>query len=412
MSLGGSRPRLHRETLAGPGQLCNPTHCDDGIAGAILIAPDIGGIIGGSGAWGRFPVTSGRRLVVVANRKTVSYLYNCRPPPPVGQQSTEIDCVSGINLFPLLRDGGLCESHFFTVFANSHRSCFRKLLKSNKSENRRNYCMDITKNEAQTRPDRTFGATGERGSEMLKIKTITVGFYLGIAALGMAMVGAASPASAIPITTPAGLSPGDLYRLAFVTSATRDATSAHIADYNKFVTGVANAETTGTLMALGTTWTAIASTPTVDARDNTGTNKFTDGVGVPIYLLDGLTLIASSNADLWDDHLAAPLFFDENGALLPTFVWTGTEGRGKGIPNRELGSNALSTLGDSVDFDVDWIGFGDEPNDRNHNFYALSGILEVASEETVPEPSTWTLLLGGLASIAWFRRRRQSRNRN
>ena len=52
---------------------------------------------------------------------------------------------------------------------------------------------------------------------MLKIKSITLASYLGIAALGLAMVGIVSLAMAVPITTPADLGPGDLYRLGRLT---------------------------------------------------------------------------------------------------------------------------------------------------------------------------------------------------
>src|SRR5262245_19190294 len=105
----------------------------------------------------------------------------------------------------------------------------------------------------------------------------------------------ASSASGIPITAPTGLNPGDLYRLAFVTSTTRSAYSSNIDDYNTFVTNVAN--TVPELASLGTTWKAIGSTATVDARDNTGTNPVPDGVGVPIFLLND-TLLAADNFDL------------------------------------------------------------------------------------------------------------------
>ncbi len=85
-------------------------------------------------------------------------------------------------------------------------------------------------------------------------------------------------ASAVPITVPTDLSPGDKYRLAFVTSTGRDTTSANIVDYNNFVT--AHAAGVPELAALGTTWTAIGSTVAVDARDNTGTNP-TVATGLP-----------------------------------------------------------------------------------------------------------------------------------
>src|SRR5689334_8512547 len=80
----------------------------------------------------------------------------------------------------------------------------------------------------------------------------------------------ASSGSAVPITVPTGLNPGDQYRLAFVTSTSRFADSPNISDYNSFVTNVANS--VPVLSALGAKWTAIGSTPSQSARDNTGTN--------------------------------------------------------------------------------------------------------------------------------------------
>ncbi len=98
------------------------------------------------------------------------------------------------------------------------------------------------------------------------------------------------------ITLPTSLNLGDEYRLAFVTSGTRDATSSDIADYNTFVTNAANA--VPALASLGTTWTAIGSTATVDARDNTNTVPSTvngGSVGVPIFLLNDTKLVDSNN---------------------------------------------------------------------------------------------------------------------
>ena len=149
-----------------------------------------------------------------------------------------------------------------------------------------------------------------------------------LAAFAVASLGLASESLAVPITVPTGLSPGAQYRLAFVTSTTRDATSSNIADYNAFVTATANA--VPELAALGTTWTAIASTSSVYAQDNTSTNP---GItGVPIYLLND-TLLASDNANLWggwgSSPLVNPLRYDENAVLLgDVYVWTGTDADG------------------------------------------------------------------------------------
>jgi hypothetical protein len=89
--------------------------------------------------------------------------------------------------------------------------------------------------------------------------------------LGILDVSGTNPA------TSAAWAVGDQYRLIFITSTTTDATSADIATYNAFVQGVAAAAGLG-----DATWNMVGSTVTVDARDNTGTNPFTDGVGVPI----------------------------------------------------------------------------------------------------------------------------------
>ena len=152
---------------------------------------------------------------------------------------------------------------------------------------------------------------------MKHFKSIATGLWLGIAALGLAAAGVSSTAYAMPITVPTGLNPGDQYRLAFVTSTTRDATSTVIADYNAFVTGVANAVTD--LAALGTTWTAIASTQTVNARDNTSTDPTTDGTGHSIFLLDGDKL-ADDYVDLWDGSIDTSLTVDQFGLAIPLGV--------------------------------------------------------------------------------------------
>ena len=123
--------------------------------------------------------------------------------------------------------------------------------------------------------------------------------------LMLATLGGISNAWAI--TPPIGLNAGDQYRLAFVTSTERDGLSANIADYNAHVTAAASG--VPELLALGTTWRAIASTAVVAARDNTNTNP--DETGVPIYLLNGVQL-ASGNADLWDGTISVPLDVDEH----------------------------------------------------------------------------------------------------
>ena len=82
---------------------------------------------------------------------------------------------------------------------------------------------------------------------------VVVGLYLCAAAIGMTV--AASTAHATMIyTVPTGLNPGDQYRLAFVTSTIRDATSSDIGVYNTHVTNAANSNPD--LLALNADWKA------------------------------------------------------------------------------------------------------------------------------------------------------------
>ena len=86
--------------------------------------------------------------------------------------------------------------------------------------------------------------------------------------IAISVVGITSPAHAAAITLPAGLNPGDPYRIIFVTSTLRDATSSIMADYNTFVTDAAN--TDAHLAALGTQWFLLGSTVEVNALTNAG----------------------------------------------------------------------------------------------------------------------------------------------
>ena len=78
---------------------------------------------------------------------------------------------------------------------------------------------------------------------------------------------------------PDGLSPGDTYHFAFVTSGYTNAASSNIADYNSFVNQQAGLSG-ATTETWGINWYAIGSTETVDARDNAAVNA-------AVYLLNG-----------------------------------------------------------------------------------------------------------------------------
>jgi hypothetical protein len=220
----------------------------------------------------------------------------------------------------------------------------------------------------------------------------------------------ATPVSADPITQPSSLNPGDQYRLAFVTSTTRDATSADIADYNSFVTGVAN--TQPLLVGLGTSWNVIGSTFVpdggTDARTNTATDPTPAGDnGLPIFLLNDTKLVDHYD-DLWDGSIDVPFNIDENGDAVSGSirVWTGTRPDGGTTHpnghNRAFGSGvphtaAVNTTGQG------WITGTNLVANQLHPMYAMSGVL------TVPEPSSFLLISIGAIGLIGFGRRRRKR---
>lgn len=213
---------------------------------------------------------------------------------------------------------------------------------------------------------------------------------------------------AAPITTPVGLNPGDTYRLAFVTSTRRAANSSDIANYNDFVTAAANAS--ALLAALGTSWTAIGSTATGDARDNTGTNPFTDGVGVTIYNLGG-DAIAFGNADLWDPSTGAfgSIFLNEFGSSNGSArtVWTGTNRDGT-ASSATLGAASGRTMTGRVTSlsQFRWVENQTFQNGASFSLYGLSALLTVP--EAIPEPATLALFVAGLAGLGLARLKRRN----
>ena len=202
------------------------------------------------------------------------------------------------------------------------------------------------------------------------------------------------------ITLPTILNPGDNYRLAFVTSGTRDASSSNIADYNTFVTNAANA--VSELASLGTTWTAFGSTMTVGARDNTNTvpSTVTGGsLGVPIFLLNDTKLV-DSNDDLWDGSIDLPFNRSEMDTVVTANTWTGTRSDGS-IALQPLGT-AEPLFGLSGSTGASWISSSPDFSNKSLHFYAVSDTL------VIPEPASCTLLFTALGAVGvMYRGRKQ-----
>ena len=138
---------------------------------------------------------------------------------------------------------------------------------------------------------------------------------------------------------------GDQYRLIFLSSTVTDAMSSDIATYNTFVQSTAAASTAFPELG-GASWFMMGSTLTVDARDNTGTNPTLDA-GVPVFLMDGTSLLATNNSELWRAPSAVAVVFDENGTEVSnpsTRVFTGSFNDGTGVgPGGGGGSNGDGT---------------------------------------------------------------------
>ena len=211
---------------------------------------------------------------------------------------------------------------------------------------------------------------------------------------------------------PAGIGGGDQFRLIFLSSTKRKATSLDIADYNTFIRDNAAGGHTAIrpyadeFNVVGCTATLTdyteGSVPGVDARDNTSTT----GTGVRIYWLNG-NRVANNYADFydgsWDDEANVKNESGSNGLNTnqsANYPWTGcehdgteaydgTDSEGLGEPDLEfvrVGQPNSSGTGHGP------LSNGDYENwDDNRPMYGLSQVFEV-----IQLPSnTGTLTTGG-----------------
>jgi len=224
-------------------------------------------------------------------------------------------------------------------------------------------------------------------------KTMTPG-VLAVALAATMLVGTATADAVLPT----GLASGSEYQVLFVTSGGTTATSTNMLDYNNFVKQ--QAAQSPTLQALGATWTAVASTESVDAMDNCPTYA-----AIPIYNTNGV-LVASGSAQFWNQNLSSPPDYDQFGTNLGAIpVWTGFVGSyylGNTYPSSGLDCPPVNIgLAASTS---EWLNSSVASSVNNFGLYALSSPVTVT-----PEPASLTLLgsaLLGLAGVIYLRRRR------
>jgi hypothetical protein len=198
----------------------------------------------------------------------------------------------------------------------------------------------------------------------------------------------ATPTFTIPDT----LSPGDHYRVVFLTTNTTAATSTSIATYNSFVS--TDAGLNGSLPT--TTWSAIASTATETASNNIACSP--SCASDPIFLVNG-TEVASSTSNLFSGSILTAISLTESGvSLTNNYAWTGSTTGGSNDAGFELGTTEPE-FGYSAASNGSWADLGNfEQNTVSNSLYAISGDLVVPS---VPGPGGLPLFaLGGLLTLA------------
>lgn len=217
----------------------------------------------------------------------------------------------------------------------------------------------------------------------------------------VAVLLAAQPAHADLRLIPAGLNPGDQFRVAFVSSAGHNALSTDIAVYDQFITGLAVAAGIDTYFGTPVTWQVLGSTGAVSAISRLPLTSpgLYDMLGVKV---------ADSGADLWDRSIDSAILATERPLLFEMFsdlVYTGTLQDGSGSDSR-LGGNAGVTTTEigiaSFLFTTfgDWVSVGPVDGSPLRSLYGVSSVLTVPSTTAVPEPASFTLVLVGAAALA------------
>ena len=203
---------------------------------------------------------------------------------------------------------------------------------------------------------------------------------------------------------PSGLSAGSSFRLLFRPDSKRNASSAEIVAYNKFIQRNISSGLSD-IRPYTAHFRVVGSTASVDARDHTATTYTSSDKGVPIYWLKG-GKIADDYEDFYDGSWDAENnWHDEFGRGRPSndleFICTGSgndgtesivsgTSRGLGEPLITVGRLA-SPNGDPLSSGVRIDRF------TPCSYYGLSPVFTVVSpNQPVDIPSDWELIPSGL----------------
>ena len=188
-----------------------------------------------------------------------------------------------------------------------------------------------------------------------------------------------TPESATVPTTwslvPSGLGDGDSFRLIFLSSGFRAASSSDIDVYNTFVQNQA-ANGHEDIQAHSATFRMLGSTEDVDARDNTGTT----GTGVPIYWLGGAK-VADDYGDFydgdWDEEATGRRQNGDSVSIGTDWkIWTGSAHDGTEAMNTSTDPPTSRALGNSGGH---WVMHG-RPNSNTSGHGPIEGATEGRGE--------------------------------
>jgi hypothetical protein len=230
-------------------------------------------------------------------------------------------------------------------------------------------------------------------------------------ALMLAFVGVTPcRADSIIDVVPPGLSPGDQYRLVFLTSGGINGTSSDIGTYNAFVNTFV--DSTPSLEALGATWGAIATTVNEAIYDT-----IDRAAGVPIYNLAGQEVAEDATqgaGGLFSGSIMNPIDVTDTGETVTDgIVWTGSTAYGGNNPSDALGTTAYGGAEIYVGYagptylEGDWLSAYLYGSSAELSMYAISSVLTVPA--SAPEPSTIGFSLIGLSLLCATVRRRRAR---
>lgn len=134
------------------------------------------------------------------------------------------------------------------------------------------------------------------------------------------------------------------YHRAFVTSTVSDGNWGGLSNMDSYCQNVANSA------SLGSTWKALASGATINAKDR----LIIQG---PVRNMGG-AVIAVDAVDLWDGNIDAAVAYDESGNLLANqYFWTGSQTSGvkSAVCTDWAVTTGIGNVGETTARDVSWL---------------------------------------------------------